>query len=368
MTALGNIFKRENGKAIAAALAAALLYGISSPVSKILLTGLHPVFLAALLYLGAGLGMSIVNYLKSRKEVSGNPGKFSSRDLKYIIAMIILDIAAPILLLLGLEMTSAGNASLLNNFEIVATSMIAMVFFRESIGRRLWIAIALITIASFILSVRDFGSLSFSLGSLLILAATVSWGLENNCTRMLSHRNPGHVVVIKGLGSGIGSLAIAVAIGELSTDLLYIVPAILLGFVAYGLSIYFYISAQRTLGAARTSTFYASAPFIGAFASWVVLNEVLTFSYLVAAAIMLAGTYLAATENHGHLHSHDAMIHEHMHSHDDGHHEHKHGPDPVDNPHSHAHQHTKVLHDHSHMPDIHHRHKHGKSGHGSKGS
>jgi drug/metabolite transporter (DMT)-like permease len=351
-----NNLNKSTKKALAAALLAALLYGISSPVSKILLNEIPPVFLAALLYLGAGVGMGLISLFKDRKNTLNDNNPPSRKDIKFIIAMIVLDIAAPILLLIGLNLTNAGNAALLNNFEIVATSLIALMFFRESIGRRLWIAIGLITAASMILSINDFSEFSFSIGSLLVLAATVSWGLENNCTRMLSHRNPRHVVVIKGIGSGAGSLIIAFALSEYSMNILYILAALLLGFVAYGLSIYFYITAQRTLGAARTSTFYAAAPFIGAFASWLILSEKLTVAYVAALVIMLAGTYLAATERHSHHHKHEEIVHEHVHGHDDGHHDHIH--DNGDEIHSHSHGHKKISHNHGHTPDIHHMHSH----------
>jgi drug/metabolite transporter (DMT)-like permease len=206
--------------------------------------------------------------------------------------MIALDIAAPIALLFGLSMTTPANASLLNNFEIVATSLIALLVFKEAVGRRMWLALALITLSSLILSFEDMSSLSFSLGSLLVLAACVCWGFENNCTRMLSHKNPLHIVVVKGLGSGIGALVIAFASGEYSFDALYIVLAILLGFFAYGLSIYFYIRAQRDLGAARTSAYYAVAPFIGVGLSLIIFGNPLTATFILALIIMIAGAYL----------------------------------------------------------------------------
>lgn len=349
---------KEMTKALAAALLAALLYGISSPVSKILLNEIPPVFLAALLYLGAGLGMGVLNLFRKRAEGIFNNKKIAKKDIKYVIAMVVLDIAAPILLLIGLKITSAGNAALLNNFEIVSTSLIALLFFREAIGKRLWLAIGLITAASIILSINNLSDFSISIGSLFVLAATISWGLENNCTRMLSHNNPRHIVVIKGISSGTGSLIIALVIGEWSRNLIYIAMALLLGFVAYGLSIYFYITAQRTLGAARTSTFYAAAPFIGAAASWLILSEKLTISYLIALVIMLVGTYFAATENHSHGHIHEKLEHEHSHSHDDGHHIHEH--DAIEGVHSHIHLHEESNHSHSHTPDIHHMHSHKK--------
>ena len=218
------------------------------------------------------------------------------KELPYTLGMVVLDIAAPICLMIGLLHTTAANASLLNNFEIVATSIIALAVFKEAISKRLWLAISLVTLSSFILSFEDMSSFSFSYGSVFVLLACVCWGLENNCTRMLSSKNPLEIVVIKGFGSGLGSLIIALVIGEKVPNLLYILCALLLGFVAYGLSIYFYIYAQRDLGAAKTSTYYAVAPFVGAGLSLLIFWELPSLSYIIALIIMIIGTYFASTD------------------------------------------------------------------------
>lgn len=344
-------------KSVGMAILAALLYGISSPLSKVLLTELPPTLMAALLYLGAGLGMvglNIYNIIAKKEQLEA---KMTVKEAPYVVGMILLDIAAPILLMLGLTMTTSSNASLLNNFEIVATSLIALFVFKETIGKRMWIAISLITISSVILSVSDFSSLSFSIGSVFVLLACLSWGFENNCTRMLSLKDPIQIVVVKGFGSGIGSLLICFILKEYSSNWLYILFALLLGFVAYGLSIFFYIKAQRDLGAARTSAFYATAPFMGVIISWIVLQEAVTESFLIALVIMLIGTYYAVSEDHKHKHIHKIEPHEHKHGHEDGHHNHKHVLD-VMGEHSHEHTHEKMEHKHAHMPDLHHRHTH----------
>lgn len=177
--------------------------------------------------------------------------------------MVALDIAAPIFLMLGLSRTASANVSLLNNFEIVATSLIALVVFKEAVSRRLWLAIGLITLSSVVLSLEDSGSFQFSGGSLLVLLACVCWGFENNCTRMMSDSDPLEIVVVKGFGSGLGSLVIAFAAGEAFPAPKWIPAIMFLGFVSYGLSIFFYVYAQRTLGAALTSAFYAVAPLSG---------------------------------------------------------------------------------------------------------
>jgi drug/metabolite transporter (DMT)-like permease len=217
--------------------------------------------------------------------------------MPYTVAMVALDILAPIFLMIGLTMTTPANVSLLNNFEIVATSLIALFIFKEAISKRLWLAIGLITVSSIILSVEDGSSFSFSLGSFFVLLASVCWGFENNCTRMLSLKDPLQVVIIKGLGSGLGSLIISFAIKETSTDLLYIMATLLLGFVSYGLGVYFYVYAQRELGAAKTSAYYAVSPFIGVALSFIIFFEVPTISFVIALSIMIAGAYFASTDN-----------------------------------------------------------------------
>lgn len=284
----------ERRVSIVWALLAAALYAISSPVSKVLLGDVSPTMMAALLYLGAGLGMLLLGVIRRQAGLGASEQRLTRKDLPYTVGMVALDIAAPICLMAGLATTTSANASLLNNFEIVATSLIALLVFREAISRRLWIAIGLITLSSLILSFEDASSLSFSSGSLLVLAACVCWGFENNCTRMMSQSDPLEIVVLKGFGSGLGSLAIAFAVGESLPALPYVLGSLLLGFLAYGLSIFFYVYAQRQLGAAKTSAYYAIAPFIGAGLSLALFREWPEPSFWVALAIMAAGAYLAA--------------------------------------------------------------------------
>lgn len=270
--------------------------------------------------------------------------------------MIVLDIAAPAALMFGLSMTNAANVSLLNNFEIVATSLIALLIFKETVGSRMWTAVTLITLSGIILSFDEINSLSFSSGSFLVITACICWGFENNFTRMLSLKDPLQIVAVKGFGSGGGALLIAFATNEYSLDPVCIVFALLLGFFAYGLSIYFYILAQRELGAARTSAYYAAAPFIGVGLSFIVFRQPITASFIAALVIMVFGAYFAAVERHKHMHIHEAFEHEHRHVHTDGHHDHTHGY-PVTE-HSHMHRHEQKKHEHRHTPDMHHNHTH----------
>lgn len=286
--------KRKNARAMLYALLAAVFYAANVPVSKVLLKKVEPTFMAALLYLGAGIGIGILSLLR-KKEKEGAE-KLSKDDLPFVIGMIVLDIAAPICLMLGISYGSSSHASLLGNFEIVATTVIALFVFKEAVSKRLWVAIVLITLSSILLSFEGMGSLKFSTGSLFVLAATICWGFENNCTRKISSKSTYEIVILKGIFSGLGSLLIAMCKGEKIPGLLPAIGALFLGFVAYGLSIFLYVRAQNTLGAAKTSAYYAAAPFVGAFLSFVLLREKLSAMFPVALIIMAAGSLFAAKD------------------------------------------------------------------------
>ena len=278
------------------AILAASLYAINSPLSKVLLNYIPPTLMAGLLYLGAGLGMLIIAAIRKIKKTETQESKLTVAELPYTIAMILLDIAAPICLLIGLNSTTAANAALLNNFEIVATAMIALFVFKEKISSRLGLGIFFVTISCAILSFEDFSSLQFSFGSLFILLAAVCWGFENNCTRKISSKDPLQIVLLKGAFSGIGSVIIGLCIGERLTSLWSIVAVLCIGLVAYGLSIYFYVYAQRLLGAARTSAYYAVAPFIAVALSLIIFKEIPGISYFVALAFMAIGAWLSSQD------------------------------------------------------------------------
>lgn len=287
-----NMNRRKIAVSILYAVLAAVFYALNMPASKLLLKHMEPTMLAAFLYLGAGFGIGAL-FLFHRHE---NAENLTKKDLPYTLGMIALDIAAPILLMYGLLHTTSANASLLNNFEIVATSLIALFVFKEAVSKRLWLAILLITISSSVLSVEDLSGLHFSWGSLLVLAAAVCWGLENNCTRSISSKNTYEIVMLKGICSGLGSLFIALFTGESLPGIPFIGIALILGLVAYGLSIFFYIKAQSVLGAAKTSAYYAIAPFVGALLSFLFLREALTLRYAAAFLIMAAGTVIVVWE------------------------------------------------------------------------
>ena len=288
--------KKNLGTGIILAILAAALYAVNSPLSKILLDYMPPTLMAGFLYLGAGVGMGVIWVIRKMGDGSNKEEALTKRELPHTVAMIVLDIAAPIFLLLGLSGTTAANASLLNNFEIVATALIALLFFREKISPRLWMGIGFVTVSCAILSFEDITSFSFSGGSLFVLLAAVCWGLENNCTRKLSSKDPLQIVLLKGIFSGTGSVVIGLCLGERLGSVWSVFAVLGVGFVAYGLSIFFYVYAQRLLGAARTSAYYAVAPFIGTALSLVIFRELPRIMFFVALGAMAVGAWLCAKD------------------------------------------------------------------------
>lgn len=285
---------RSEKAAVCYALAAAVFYALNVPCSKLLLERIAPTYMAAFLYLGAGIGVGIMYLFHYKHESPAE--RLEKKDVSYTLAMVLLDIIAPILLMLGVQLGTSANASLLGNFEITATTLIALLIFKEKASPKLWTAIGFITISSIILSFSGTDSFKFSVGSLFVLGATACWGLENNCTRSISNKSTYQIVVIKGFGSGTGSLIVAVILGEKLPNIKHIMPAVILGFIAYGLSIFTYIRAQKILGAAKTSAYYALAPFIGAFLSFILLHETLTAVYVIALIVMIIGTLFVVSD------------------------------------------------------------------------
>ena len=284
-----------NRKAVIFAVLAAALYALSTPFSKVIMNEIPPSFMAGFLYLGAGTGMLITNAF--RKDEAASVKTFSHSDIPYLIGMVVLDIIAPIMLMLALTSSPAANISLINNFEIVATSVIALIIFREKISGKLWTGIILITVASIMLSFEGTESLVFTKYSVFALIACVAWGFENNCTRKLSSGDPIKIVVIKGLGSGIGAIIVALCAGEQLVASALIIYALLLGFIAYGLSVFFYIKAQKELGAAKTSAYYAVSPFIGALLSLIIYRSLPNLLFLLSCMIMVIGTVIVTMDS-----------------------------------------------------------------------
>ena len=330
---------------------AAALYAINIPLSKVLLQFVQPTMMAAFLYLGAGVGLSIYGVFTEEKNE-----KLTKSELPYTVGMIVLDIIAPILLIFGLQYTNSANASLLNDFEIVATSMLAFFLFREKLSKRLIAAIVLVTAASITLSFQGAGSFRFNTGSLLVLGAACCWGLENNCTRMLSNKSSVQITTVKGIFSGLGSLLVAFIAGEQLPGIAWAMAVMALGFVAYGLSINFYIKAQKELGAAKTSAYYSVAPFLGVLFGVLLLGERPDVRFYIGLAIMIVATVLMVKDtislqhthehchSHTHQHTHGDLVHSHEHCHIHSH-THIHGADET----AHSHTHSALEgHDHTH--------------------
>lgn len=342
-------------------LLAAALFGASAPLAKLLLGEIAPVTLAAFLYLGSGAASWIVVLLR-RKESNGaqSEGALTRSDLPWLAGAIAAGgIIAPILSMLGLAHTPASTASLLLNFESVATTIIAIFFFKESIGKRALLAVSLITAAAILLSWTS-GQWGFSAGALAILGACFFWGMDNNFTRHISAKDPLLIVGFKGIISGSFSLILSLLLGNPLPSVGIALLAMLLGAVSYGLSIQLFILGLRQLGAARTSTLFGTSPFIGVLLSFVLFREMPQFLFWLALPLMLVGTWLMVNENHSHRHIHEAVTHSHPHAHPDPHHVHEHEPSQVlsNGMHTHLHTHTFLEHEHTHTPDLHHWHSH----------
>lgn len=340
---------------------AAILFGASTPLSKLLLGEMDSIVLAALLYLGSGLGIGILvisqKYVARSESVEAG---IRRTDLPWLVGAIITGgVVAPILLLLGLKNSSAASASLLLNFEGVATILLAALIFKEAVGKRTIIAIILITLASVMLSWIPGANWEFSLGAAGILGACILWGLDNNFTRNISSKNPLVIVMIKGLSAGTFSLILAFLLGKSIPNIVQILLALLLGFICYGLSIALFVLALRNLGAARTSTFFGIAPFVGMLLSIAIFREAPQSLFYYSLPFMLIGAWLMLGEDHRHIHIHKLLEHEHYHFHPDEHHVHEQTNNVAfSGEHSHQHTHDVIEHSHPHTPDLHHRHRH----------
>jgi drug/metabolite transporter (DMT)-like permease len=351
--------KRTYLPSILQALTAALLFGTSAPLAKLLLGEVEPIPLAAFLYLGSGLGLlGIKAFQHFHAHSSEREAQIKRSDLPWLAGAILAGgVAAPITLLFSLQQTPAATASLLLNFEGVATTLIAALVFKESISLRAGGSIALITLSSIFLSVNPKTTWGFSLGALGIMVACFLWGLDNNFTRNISAKDPLMIVTLKGLGAGSFSLGMALVLGNQLPAPGIILGALILGSLSYGLSIVLFIHAMRGLGAARTSTLFNTAPLAGMILSFLLFRELPGVLFLLAFPLMLIGTIILMSEDHEHHHLHDLTLHEHMHTHTDGHHNHIHEGEYIEK-HSHIHEHSELDHSHDHMPDLHHRHTH----------
>ena len=336
----------------------ASLFGLSAPLAKLLVGDISPVALAGILYLGAFAGLSIYTLFIKRSNRDNIVTPLERKDVPWLAGAILTGgIIAPISMLTGLKLISGFSTSLLLNLEGVATVMIAVIFFKENAGKRLWLALMFMTAAGIFLTWDpDQGKFSIA-GPLLIIFAMICWGIDNNLTRNISDKDPVQIVRIKGLVAGVISLSIALVLGmKVSLDV-SIVYALLLGAFSYGISLVFFIKALEGLGSSRTGAFFSFAPFIGAIASLIILREWIGWVMFPASAFMLIGLWLIISEKHLHIHKHEATTHTHSHKHNDLHHQHKHSG-TTQELHNHEHIHHELEHSHVHWPDMHHRHEH----------
>jgi len=339
------------------ALAAAALFGASTPFAKLLLGEISPVVLAGLLYLGSGIGLALLRLAQGFDRRS-QEASLAARDWGWLAGAIIAGgVAAPVLLLWGLAGSGAAETSLLLNFEGLITVLVAGALFREAIGARLWLAVIVMLAGGLVLAYDPKAPLAFSPQSLAVVGACLCWALDNNLTRKVAGADPVVTAMIKGLAAGSFNLALGFALGGTLPALGAAVGAVSLGFVAYGVSLVFFIYALRHLGAARTGAHFSTAPFIGAAIAMPLLGEPVTPGLIAATVLMAIATWLVLTESHGHEHEHRRLAHAHRHVHDE-HHQHFHSGDEGSEPHAHEHVHEPMRHAHPHAPDLHHRHEH----------
>jgi len=343
--------------AVVSALAAALLFGASTPFAKSLVGQTSPILLAGLLYLGSGLGLSIARLIRDR---GWHPSGLPLREWRWLLGAIAFGgILAPGLLMLGLARMPAASASLLLNLEAVLTALIAWIVFRENADRRIVLGMALIVAGGVVLSWPS-GQLTFggAAGGLLIALACTAWAIDNNLTRKISGADAMFIAALKGWVAGAVNIGLAILLGVSLPAAPVAAEALLVGFLGYGASLVLFVLALRGLGSARTGAYFSTAPFIGAGVALVFFGEPASLPFWIAFAFMAGGVALHLSERHEHEHTHEPLTHTHRHVHDE-HHQHAHEfPCDANEPHTHRHEHAPLTHRHPHYPDIHHQHGH----------
>lgn len=343
------------------AVAAAALFGASTPFAKLLLGDVKPLVLAGLLYLGSGIGLTFLwagLRLIGLRLVAGE-ASLTRRDLPWLLGAIGAGgVVGPALLMLGLALSTGSTASLLLNLEGVFTALLAWFVFHENFDRRIAVGMAAITAGGAVLSWSGRPEFGVPWGPLAITGASLAWGIDNNLTKKVSGGSPAQIAALKGLLAGPVNIGLGLLAGAALPSMGAALACGLVGLLGYGVSLMLFVLALRKIGTARTGAYFSLAPFLGAAIAFPLLHERPTLSFLLAAALMGVGVYCHLTERHEHLHTHERMAHDHRHVHDE-HHQHQHGPhDSPGEPHTHWHQHETLTHTHPHYPDIHHQHKH----------
>ncbi len=336
------------------ALLSAVLFGASTPASKLLLHDLTPPQLAGLLYLGAALGVAPVVGLERRRGLRAAGGRANA--LRLAGAVLVGGVLGPVLLLVALRRSEAASVSLLLNLEMVATALLGVAFFREHLGRLGWVGVAGVVGAGAILA--GAGGWPGLVAALLVAAACVCWGLDNHWTALVDGITPATSTLVKGLGAGATSLAIGALAAPFAAPAAAVAAALATGALCYGASIALYIAAAQELGATRAQSVFASAPFVGAALAFALLGEPVGWQHAAATPLLALSLAALLRSRHAHPHVHEPLLHVHSHSHDDGHHLHEHPGLPASARHTHAHRHERVEHAHPHWPDVHHRHGH----------
>lgn len=347
------------GSGILAALGAAALFGASTPLAKLLLEQTSPWLLAALFYLGSGVGL----WLMRRIRRMPNSHLLPCEGRWLAAATIAGGIVAPVLLMWGLVRMPASGAALLLNAEGVFTALLAWFVFKENFDHRVALGMLAIVAGALVLAWPVEGAVELaSIGPMLaVLGACLAWGFDNNFTRKVALNDASWITMVKGLVAGTTNLVIALGLGAHLPAPSQLFAAALVGFLSYGASLTLFVIGLRHLGTARTGAYFSVAPFFGAALALLVLNESVTPQLLIACVLMVIGVLMHITERHAHAHSHEPLAHEHEHVHsaNDRHHEHAHGSiAPAGTKHSHMHEHTPLTHMHPHFPDAHHQHKH----------
>lgn len=345
----------DRATALGLAVLSAVLFGASTPASKLLLGSLEPFQLAGLLYLGAAAGMAP---LVMRDLRAGARFRLDRANLRRLAGAVLFGgVLAPVLLLAALRLTLAGSVSLLLNLEMVATALLGVVLFREHLGRGGWLGVAGVAGAGAL--VASDGGVPGLAGAGLAVAACVCWGLDNNWTALIDGITPAQSTLVKGLFAGATNTALGLALAPLDAPAKTVAAALAVGAVCYGASIALYIAAAQQLGATRAQAVFASAPFVGAALAFAALGEPVRPLQIAAVLLLVPSIAAVYASQHAHAHVHEPLEHTHSHRHDDGHHLHTHPGEPASLRHTHAHRHGPLEHSHPHWPDVHHRHSHG---------